>query len=608
MAGYASNQFNRFNDYESGTIARTTEDNPDFLYPGGTFPNIYDAPNNVITPTTVQRGFIRGIYPDVLNNIAEDGKKYKDIKAPVRRCFFQFNPSLILRSVQASSTTLNPLLQNATELLQPIPGQASFEFQLLFNREREVSNRKFISDGQIKDVRELREGLDRYGSTVGDKAIRYAQEHVGDLGVFSDLYVLDSIIGQSITNDMVESISAYWNITRDLRSTTTTTKQTDEKDTDKNTNTETNIWENTDFNTSDIRQRIESVLGNSAFLSPLPVRIVFSSLFMVEGFVTASNVAFHKFNSQMIPTVCQVTLNVQALYIGFAKQKSYVTEQLTQSIKDLIRGNEEDSKALSDAKEIVYEQARLQLNYLDGVAVGFPGPQSFNDWFEQNWTANKENGNYSFYGALNGLTTQEGMYIWLGQILKNQVDTGQIIDLQPTSVELIFLNKDAMPENLKNTTLLKKSAEDGTLFESSQANWRKYEEATKNGQSPPPDLQYAGYNTANLSVYQTGEASLNVDVDKIANATRDKPYKLPWASESLSIYGVGTSRSATNYFGSSMYIVLVTTWSYRVKQNNGSTGPQSVRKASVNVVGGDNNDFVKFQEAGSFGSKKNLSV
>jgi hypothetical protein len=155
MAGYSTDQFFNFAQYEDGSLTPNTQDNPNFAYPGNRAPNVYDRAGDKTNynPGVIQRGFIRGIFPEILQEAATNtlnkAKKtgYENARNGIvsRRCFFQFNPSLILRSVEASTTVLNPLLQPATELLQPIPGQAAFEFQLLFNREREVSNDRMAS-------------------------------------------------------------------------------------------------------------------------------------------------------------------------------------------------------------------------------------------------------------------------------------------------------------------------------------------------------------------------------------------------------------------------------------------------------------------------------
>jgi hypothetical protein len=51
-----------------------------------------------------------------------------------------------------------------------------------------------------------------------------------------------------------------------------------------------------------------------------------SEWFMVEGFVMNHKVTFNKFNANMIPTQAIVEVQVQALYIGFAQNKTFLTD------------------------------------------------------------------------------------------------------------------------------------------------------------------------------------------------------------------------------------------------------------------------------------------
>lgn len=88
-----------------------------------------------------------------------------------------------------------------------------------------------------------------------------------------------------------------------------------------------------EFDEKQAGEALKSNFGNSAFLVSLPVRIVFSSLFMVEGFITATDVTFNKFNPNMVPTQCTVSVMMQALYIGFAKEKTFLTESLKKALE-----------------------------------------------------------------------------------------------------------------------------------------------------------------------------------------------------------------------------------------------------------------------------------
>jgi len=360
MPGYASNQFWNFGStYEVGkTLSRKKDDNPNFIFPRPQQPDVY---NNIRgrqnVDTRMQRGFIRGIYQTV--GAAADPIMLGKIKQ--RRLFFQFNPATIDRSVEMNAMVANPLLQDPSQIFQPVAGTAAFSFDLTFNREAEVvaaqnaSTRMSNTGRWVTDTANpITSSLDAYGENT-------SHSDVASLGVLADLYVLDSIIGQSITPDTKDFIKAYFE-TADLANTANATVQnsttvtnadgsttltetksdgtivttvTDTKG-KKTVTTGTSGDSATNFDSTGFETNITKNYGNGAFLSPMPIRIVFSSLFMVEGYVEASSVRFAKFTKNYVPTVCAVTLTVRALYIGFAKEEAYLTSALKTAVKDVV--------------------------------------------------------------------------------------------------------------------------------------------------------------------------------------------------------------------------------------------------------------------------------
>lgn len=572
--GYSNSQFLNFEDYESKTtLDRTSADNPEFAYPGNRIPNIYDHAGQSTTNTLVQRGFIRGIIPEVLSQAVKLDKTYTNAnnssKIVKRRCFFQFNPSLILRSVQASTTVLNPLLQPATELLQPIPGQAAFEFQLLFNREREVSNHKMASgfksgDPTMADTSFYGNSLASYGS----KGSEYNQNHVSDLGVLSDLYVLDSIIGQSITADAIESLQAYWDITKRNKQDKKTVTANDDGTTTtvdykKNGDIVTTITEpgkedkvskvsnpdafqTFDFTSAETKTKLEGVLGNSAFLSPLPVRIVFSSLFMVEGFVTASNVAFHKFNAQMVPTVCTVTLNVQALYLGFAKKDSYVSKQMYDQLSSVIGEASDTIKNRNTAIEALKNNLHVNLSFVKPHGRS-PG-DSLNEWARKgiaaNWRYSSGNGTRFDSGIDN-----DGFEVLIDTPLQKLISSAAIQNINITSVELLICDKDKLPAKFKSPQAIKKGIET-----------YKFPPATRT----VPGLQLVrvpinlvtqrlmnGRDTAENTLVSTLESA------KIENAVLGKPDKRYFSAWQSGDFTTSTTTTPNTFFKNKIVMILI---------------------------------------------------
>lgn len=472
---YSNNQFFNFNNYESGTLKRTNIDNAAFVYPGKTAPPIYSK-NIKDIESTIERGFIRGIIPQAFNEANQlNGKSEKPLK--VRRCFFQFNPSLILRNVSASSSTLNPLLQDPTQLLQPIPGQASFEFNLLFNREQEVSNKNLsLNTLDVKNNKGL-----------------FDQNNINQIGVLHDLQVLDSIIGQSITLDALEALSTYYNNTEPLRNSITvesttvlsngdttivysdgSTKTTDENGKEKKTTPPTNV--NTTFNSENFKTTANDALGNSAFLSPMPIRIVFSSLFMVEGFVTSSAVAFQKFSKTMVPTVCTVTLSVQAMYFGFARKKSFLSDAIlagkTNSNSDANLANENFSNAQNLMSYLSFEikstffnaltfQITPDLNVPPTSLAAAVDRTTFRKWvnFERTYKYNGSIGigeKLGTFGNAGGDTTTHIQYRFNGANASNYGSFTGIFDYSAANPF-----KMTTPKDEKN--LIQKNIKDGNI-------------------------------------------------------------------------------------------------------------------------------------------------
>ena len=126
---YANNQWYNLEGGVAGpntgpgiqSLARTPKDNPEFLFPGKVRRNLSGGQDRII-----QRGFIRSLLSEV-PGVGES--------IPNRRFFFQFNPERIMRSVSVSTGLMNPLLQDPGQFSVATPGNATFSFDILLNRE-----------------------------------------------------------------------------------------------------------------------------------------------------------------------------------------------------------------------------------------------------------------------------------------------------------------------------------------------------------------------------------------------------------------------------------------------------------------------------------------
>ena len=319
-----------------------SRENKPFIYPGPFSRNISETKDN----QRITRGFMRSIIMDSSIS-AHFGANTKGNL----RLNFQFNPEYIERRVDQSVGAVNPLLQNPANLTQAVPGSATFNFTMMFNREEEVARtplEKFVIDADNPEG---------------------ALKNPGIVGVMHDLAIFDKIIGQGITQELVDVITAY---TRQQavaeNKAAVNADGTPKQDEDGKDIVPRKYDETTN---KVLKDSLTSNFGNSAFLNPMPVRIVFSDLFMVEGLITSSAVAFQKFSQNMVPTICQVNCTVMALYVGFAKQKAYLTDSLTNWAQAEAEGVIK-AAAATDAASIALKQSLVTLN----LGVNIKGFQS----------------------------------------------------------------------------------------------------------------------------------------------------------------------------------------------------------------------------------------
>lgn len=304
---YSRDQFHKLTDSEPFPIDRRMADNPPFLWPANQYMD------SAGTTHKVQRGYMRSLISDPQVDTTGTMKN--------RRLFFQFNPQVLVRSVQQTPGAMNPLLQDPAQLMQPVPGTTSFGFELMFNREHEVN-------AGYNDP--LTEWLHLPN---GQRAL------VSEIGVLADLMILDTITGQGMSEDMINAVinrtkRQYENVNEENAKARQELKNAgiDDKTLDYQPIT---VPEE-----SDIETIFKNNLGNSAFLNPQPFRVIFSSLFMVEGIATSVEVVFQKFSRTMVPTQCKVVINMYALYFGFSKANTFIFDNLKQSATEERNANE----------------------------------------------------------------------------------------------------------------------------------------------------------------------------------------------------------------------------------------------------------------------------
>ena len=293
---------------------------PPFLYPPRTvrFLEAQDALNNVtaseFAPYVLQRGYIRNLAQPMMG------------ETPINKCKFQFNPQDIRQSVQMREDMYLSVLQDPVQLSQPIGAQMNFQFDLLFDRQMEVA---------------------RGGGGAG-----VSEEVADQIGVMRDLKVLYAVIGQGLSEGMIASqLKALQDgATRVYGNNNPATIPDDGDDAETPVAPPFSAFD--DIGTQNGTEFLNMNNGNAAFLMPNPVRLMFASLFMLDGFVTGTNVDFLKFSTKMVPLTCKVSISMMAVYIGFARKDTFLTTQF-QSAKDAEddarEADEQGSKELLEA-------------------------------------------------------------------------------------------------------------------------------------------------------------------------------------------------------------------------------------------------------------------
>lgn len=324
---YATNQFYNFGSYEENIKSnnnRQINDNPKFLWPRDYNKNAVNGKEGNFPANTipVQRGYMRMITEAY-------GSDEGAIALGKRRLHFQFNPETLTRMVTARNDVQLWQNQDPFQFTQPIPGDANFSFELMFNREAEVASASYRDEnGQVvksnkaaQFSRTIKTKVQAPGhpSLAGSTRIEdnpYDQSWVTDIGVLADLMVFDQIIGQGMNKDLIDKIVAKAEATTKAYNTALSSKGDTADVADKQIT----------FEYDKAATYLGTNIGNSAFLVAQPIRVVFSSSFMVEGFVSSTNVIFNKFNASMVPTQCIISVQMQAMYIGFANKDTYLTQ------------------------------------------------------------------------------------------------------------------------------------------------------------------------------------------------------------------------------------------------------------------------------------------
>jgi hypothetical protein len=295
----------------------------------------------------IHRGYIRNLEQPNIGNI------------PISKCHFQFNPQEIRQNVAMREDMYVPLLQDIHQLGQPVGAVVNFTYDLMFDRSHEVSKGKKPLSGTSWMEGTPEADLETIGA-----------DDAYDIGVLADLRVLYSVIGQGFSKEMLEFQKKRYNnkLTVENNKLVNQYNKSLESDPDGTDLVKPSLAE---IDQGELDELLSANYGNFGLLMPNPVRVMFSSLFMLDGFVTGTNVDFLKFNSNMVPLMCRVTMNMQAMYIGFAKEKTFLVDTFLASA-DAIAENE--AKQAAEVAEVITALNRTAKQFI--IAGAFDNTRS----------------------------------------------------------------------------------------------------------------------------------------------------------------------------------------------------------------------------------------
>lgn len=321
---------------DSSTLV--SQSNPDFIYPGNT------VRTNTGRRYSARRGYLRRLteFYAKLDNPPSIGN---------RRVNFQFNPDTIVRNVAANTYDTQFFFnQDPSQLTVPIPGQASYSLKLMFNREAELASGKYMSGGRLvkADVRSFLEAFtDNENYFIETE---YNPAWVCSLGILADLMMFDMVVGQGFNREMADLVTKTLNNTAEVADTGADAGA-DEQDQGKESSSTITPWSDALINPN---------LGNTAFLTPVPVRLQLANWMMIEGFVQQTTVIFHKFTNTYVPSQATVEFSMQALYMGFAKKTTMLTQKIPPADG---AGAEPDTPTPTEQNKVVLDET---LKGLDG--------------------------------------------------------------------------------------------------------------------------------------------------------------------------------------------------------------------------------------------------
>lgn len=256
----------------------------------------YDpAPGENFDLGVLKKGYIRSL-------------KLDDAQSVVK-CQFQFNPATLNQSVSQNTQVLNFLQQNMSQYAQPMPSNVNFSFELFFDRSYELNHFK---------------GAVEKGKASG---ALWAKTDPSVVGVLHDVGTLYEVVGVGLSASQQDYMQST------LEETIRAELLTASEEGDDTLSTVDDVNEAIAERSAQASALLGVNQGNTAFLLPIPVRAVFSSLYIVEGLVQNISVRYLKFTRNLVPMQASATITLEGKYIGFAKKNTFFTHVLEERRK-----------------------------------------------------------------------------------------------------------------------------------------------------------------------------------------------------------------------------------------------------------------------------------
>ena len=327
--GYESDQFYNLDDAASGeSVDLIVDGNPAYDGMLGVGSVVNTSNKAFVYPDNIVRGGYRGskaVWNEGTNSwdrIPPGGNfdlgvlkkgyirslKLDDAQSVVK-CQFQFNPATLNQSVSQNTQVLNFLQQNMSQYAQPMPSNVNFSFELFFDRSYELNHYA----GAVEQGK--------------DQGALWAKTDPSVVGVLHDIGTLYEVVGVGLSS----SQQAYMQST--LEDTIRAELLTASEEGDDSLSTVDDVNAAIEERKAQATSLLDVNLGNTAFLLPIPVRAVFSSLYIVEGLVQNISVRYLKFTRNLVPMQASATITLEGKYIGFAKKNTFFTHVLEERRK-----------------------------------------------------------------------------------------------------------------------------------------------------------------------------------------------------------------------------------------------------------------------------------